>query len=303
MTKHDVILFGEVCCDLIFSGIPSLPNVGEEIWAKHMELTVGGIMNTAAALSRLDLKVGLSAEMGSDIWGEMIVSKMRSEGVQLDYIQQYAEPYPQVTVVLNYRNDRSFISYSSDWNAATYERHLYEVVQTSDARIYHFSADKKYKHLIAEAKKLQKTVSLDTSWNEEWLKSAEIRQLISMSDIFMPNVKEARMITGKDDPFEALEELSKMVSVVVIKMGEQGAIGKANGITYTAEAIQTAAVDTTGAGDCFAAGFLYGWLQQKNIYDCLRIANYCGSQCVQSVGGFTNAPTLKEVMEYTYNRL
>lgn len=297
MPKHDVILFGGACCDLIFSGIPSMPNLGEEIWAQEIDLTVGGIMNTAAALSRLGLKVGLAAEMGTDLWGEMIETKMRDEGIDLAFMQKYAEPYPLITVALNYQNDRSFVSYASDRNADINVRHLHHVVRTSDAQIYHFSAEKKYTDLIAEAKRLNKFISLDTSWNEEWLKSPEMKQLISLSDIFMPNLKEAQMITGKQDPIEMLEQLADMVPVTVIKMGEQGAIGKSGSSIYAAETIKTQVVDTTGAGDCFAAGFLYGWLKQKTIDDCLRIANYCGSRCVQAVGGYTSAPMLKELLE------
>ena len=296
MPKHDCILVGPACCDLIFSGLPSMPRMGEEIWAERFDITVGGMMNSAVAMSRLGLNVGLAAEIGNDTWGDVIAAKMREEGIDTSFVLQYAEPYPQVTVALNFRKDRSFISFADGKNKPLFMRHLYGVVRNSDAQLYHFSAQREYADLIAEAKKRKRLVSLDASWDERWLQSAELKRLVSLADIFMPNLKEAQTITGKQDPYDAIDELAKTVPVVVIKMGERGAIAKAGGAVYTAEAIAAKPVDATGAGDCFVAGFIYGWLRRKRMEDCLKIANYCGGKCVESVGGYAGAPRLWELL-------
>lgn len=295
--KQDVIFIGSSCCDIIFTGLPSMPKLGEEIWAKQLEVTVGGMMNSAAAASRLGLNVGLAAEIGDDLWGNIIVSKMKEEGIDLRYVHRYDEPYPQITVALNYREDRAFVSYADDRHLSRHLRHLHQVVSSSEARLYHFSARKEYAELIATAKRLNKTVSLDTSWDEEWLQSAELKAMIGLADIFMPNLKEAQRITGKHDPDEALAELAALCPVTVIKLGERGAIGQSDGKRYAAEAPQADVVDSTGAGDCFAAGFLYGWLQGRHMADCLRIANYCGSKSVEAVGGYTGAPSREQLLK------
>lgn len=296
MDKHDVIFIGSACCDLIFNGLPSLPKLGEEIWAKHLELTVGGMMNSAAAAARLGMNVGLAVESGDDLWGDMILAKMKEEGIDLRFVHRHAEPYPQITVALNYREDRSFVSYADQRNFDLHLRHLHHVVQSSDSRVYHFSAQKQYFDLIRAARRLGKTISLDTSWDEDWLQSSELKEMIRLADIFIPNLKEAQLITGRQHPDEALADLSALCPVTVIKLGEQGAICRANGERYAAEAEAAQVVDSTGAGDCFAAGFLYGWLKRKPMEECLRIANYCGGKCVESMGGYTGAPTLEQLL-------
>ena len=297
MEKHDVIFIGSACCDLIFNGLSSFPKLGEEIWAKQLKLTVGGMMNSAAAAARLGMKVGLAIESGEDLWGDMILATMQEEGVDLQFVQRHAEPYPQLTVAMNYREDRSFVSFADQRHFDLHQRYLQHMLNSSNSSIYHFSAQKQYYELIKTAKQLGKTISLDTSWDEEWLQSMELKEMISLADIFMPNLKEAQCITDKLRADEALAELSALCPMTVIKLGEQGAICQADGERYAANKTEVAqVVDSTGAGDCFAAGFLYGWLQRKPVEECLRIANYCGGKCVESMGGYTGAPTLEQLL-------
>jgi|HigsolmetaAR203D_1030402.scaffolds.fasta_scaffold01109_17 Sugar kinases, ribokinase family len=294
-TQHDVIVFGGACCDLIFHGLPSMPKLGEEIWAEGLELSAGGMMNTAAALARLGLKVGLVAEAGTDVWGGFIAETMREEGIDPSFLHIHEGPYPQLTVAINYKNDRSFVSYAAKHGMAAHQAHMLRCVRDSDAKMYHFSASREYADAIKEAKRLQKTISLDASWDEEWLRHPEFKSLVGLADIFLPNQKEAEVITGKADPYEALEALAQWVPVAVVKLGEQGAICKADGVVYSMAAQAVEAVDATGAGDCFAAGFLYGRIAGMSIEECLKIAVYCGSRCVAAVGGFAGAPTLAQI--------
>ncbi|MFD0693283.1 carbohydrate kinase family protein [Paenibacillus sp. GCM10027628] len=295
MARYDVILLGSASCDLIFGGMASLPKLGEELWTKEMDMMAGGMINSAAAMSRLGLRTGLAVEIGSDVWGELILSELRKEGVGLEFIRQYPYPYPQVTVVLNHAGDRTFISYSDRRHSKQFTEELVDVVRNSDASIYHITAQPEYANLIADVRKMGKSISLDTVWDEDWLVSDEIRELIRFADMFMPNLKEAQAITGKEDPLEALELLAELAPVVIIKLGEKGAIGKYAGQVYRRTVRSVKQLDATGAGDCFAAGFIYGWLQRRDFGECLEIANFCGSCSVEKVGGYSGAPTLKEL--------
>lgn len=294
---YDVIVFGGACCDLIFHGLPSMPKLGEEIWAAGLELSAGGMMNTAAALARLGLKVGLVAEAGTDVWGGVIAETMREEGIDTSFLHIHKGPYPQLTVAINYDNDRSFVSYAAKHGMIAHQAHMLRCIRNSDAKMYHFSATREYADAIKEAKRLQKNVSLDTPWDEQWLQHPEFKSLIRLADIFLPNQKEAEVITGKSDPYEALETLAQWVPVAVVKMGERGAICKADGVVYSTAAPAVEAVDATGAGDCFAAGFLFGRIRGRSVEECLKIAVFCGSKCVGSVGGFAGAPTLAQIAE------
>jgi sugar/nucleoside kinase (ribokinase family) len=304
VSKYDVVVVGTVCCDIIFHGLPSFPALGEEIWTQGVELTAGGAMNSPVALSRLGLNVGLTTPIGNDLWGEIILSKIKEEGISTDLIQLIDEKFPQVSVALNYNGDRAFVSYGEKNNADRYQEHLRQVIQNHDTKLYHFYASSGEGHtaMISEAKKRGSKISLDTGWDPEWLKSCKIMDQIALADVFMPNLPEAQLITGKQDAYEALEELSKMTSTVVIKMGEKGAICSSQGKVYDCRPpISIKAVDATGAGDCFVAGFIYGLLKNMDMMQCLQIANYCGGASVATVGGYHGAPQEKEIIQCLEN--
>lgn len=298
MQNFDCIMVGAACCDIIFNDLPSMPKPGEEVWASGFMLTVGGMMNSAAALSRLGKRVGLVTAFGTDIWGDIIASKMAEEGVSAALVHRLPEPYPQITVSFNYQDDRSMVSYGDGGRLSeNFKAHLLSVIRRHEAGIYHFSSQQDYTAFIQEARMRRRIISLDAVWDEAWLQSSGIRDQIRMADIFMPNLMEAQTITGKQDAYEALDVLAELVPLAVIKMGGEGAIAKMGGEVFQANGFHVEPVDLTGAGDCFASGFLYGWLNRMPVEQCLKIANYCGSRCVQAVGGYTGAPKESNLIE------
>ncbi|UCZ52805.1 carbohydrate kinase family protein [Bacillus shivajii] len=297
MSNHDVVVVGTVCCDIIFHGLPSFPKLGEEVWTEGMDVTAGGAINSPAALSRLGINVGIVTPLGKDIWGEIIHSKIKAEGICTDLIYKLDKSLPQVSVAMNYQNDRAFVSYGEKVEVSDFHQHIEKIIRESKAKLFHFYANSEPGHteMILEAKRNGKIISLDTGWDPEWLTSERIKEQIALSDIFLPNLSEARLITGKDDKYEALDALAEIVPNVVIKLGEDGAIAYTKGKVYESEAAPQEVVDATGAGDCFIAGYLYGWLNNRSTLECLKLGNYCGGACVTSVGGYTNAPTEAEL--------
>src|SRR5581483_2329566 len=87
---------------------------------------------------------------------------------------------------------------------------------------------------------------------------------------------EALHMTGEPTAEGALERLAAFVPVAVVKRGGAGAIGRAGGIAASAPALAVEVRDTTGAGDCFNAGFLYAYLRNYPLDMCLRCGNICG---------------------------
>lgn len=299
MTKCDVVVVGTVCTDLIFHGLPSFPELGEEVWAKGMEVTAGGAMNTPAALARLGLQVGLATPIGNDFWSQLNLSLMHKEGISTRFIQYLDRPSPQVSVAINCQGDRSFVSYSEPLQIESYQQHIRNVIRNSDASHFHFytSPNPGHTDLIRTAKATGKTISLDSGWSPDWLRAEGIWEQIRLADLFLPNLPEAQLITGRQEPQEALQALAAHAPTVVIKLGEQGAVCQSEGRVFTAEAFPTIPVDATGAGDCFVAGFLYGWLKGLPLHHCLTIANYCGASCVAHVGGYAGAPSEHEMRQ------
>ncbi|MCW4035226.1 MAG: carbohydrate kinase family protein, partial [Candidatus Bathyarchaeota archaeon] len=85
------------------------------------------------------------------------------------------------------------------------------------------------------------------------------------------------------------------VNVVAVKLGNRGCYVFDGKEGFTVEAFKVNAVDTTGAGDAFCAGFLYGLLKQKDLYECGRLGNFVASRCVEKMGARTGLPTLEEL--------
>lgn len=303
MKSYDVIIVGTVCCDFIFHGLPSFPKLGEEIWTEGVELTAGGAMNIPAASSRLGLTVGLTTPIGNDIWGEIILSKIKEEGILTDLLYHVNGPFPQISVALNYKHDRAFVSYSKEVDRVKYVQHIKDIIKNHKSKWYHFNAspEKGHTDLMFEAKTKGSLISLDTGWDPELLKSEGIRDQMALADLFLPNLKEAQLITGKADKYEALEELAKITPTVIIKLGEEGAIASDHGTIYTQGPEPGRLIDATGAGDCFIAGFIYSRLNKKGITESMKIANYCGASCVGAIGGYAGAPTEREVTAFLTN--
>ena len=123
-------------------------------------------------------------------------------------------------------------------------------------------------------------------------------------DIFFPNETEARRITGEDDPERCLRRFAEAgLKRVALKLGASGAALLWEGSVLFGAPHPAPSVDTTGAGDCFDAGFLHAWLRRKTPEAILQTANICGALCTEKYGGiagFPNAARLKH--ELTANQ-
>jgi sugar/nucleoside kinase (ribokinase family) len=113
----------------------------------------------------------------------------------------------------------------------------------------------------------------------------EVKSWIRLMDVILLNEEEAIYLTSETDPEKALESLLQDCETVVIKRGSQGAIGKARGsILISVPAISTEVVDTTGAGDSFAAGFIAQYAMTKNMQHGLEAGAAVAARCVAIVG-------------------
>ncbi|MEA3334637.1 MAG: PfkB family carbohydrate kinase [Chloroflexota bacterium] len=111
-----------------------------------------------------------------------------------------------------------------------------------------------------------------------------LAEALAAVDIFAPNEGEALQLTGAATAEDALARLAQIVPMVIIKLGAQGAIAQRGKETARSPALAVHVVDTTGAGDSFNAGFLYGLLQDMSLQDCLRCGNIVGGLSTTAPG-------------------
>ena len=144
-----------------------------------------------------------------------------------------------------------------------------------------------YTKIINNIKKIYKdiTFSMDTNDDPSDKWKNEIYEILPNIDVFLINKKEALMITKKSNIEDALKELGKIVNTVVIKLGVEGYAAKYSGDLYRGDPLIVDFKDSTGAGDNFDAGFIYGYLNNMEPEKSLRIGNICGAKSVEYLGG------------------
>jgi sugar/nucleoside kinase (ribokinase family) len=155
-----------------------------------------------------------------------------------------------------------------------------------------------YLDIIKTIKENGGTISLDTNWDPEETWDSGVMDVIRLVDVIFPNENEAMAIMKEDTAQKALEKLIKIVPVVAVKMGKDGAVTHFNGKTAVTPAVDVKKVDAVGAGDSFDGGFLYGYLTGKSIEECAKIGCICGSLNTRCSGGTRGQPVLEEMMKY-----
>lgn len=296
MARYDVVVIGDYYVDLIFTGLPQFPALGKEIIGTGFEMIPGGAYNASVAMQRLGLKVGWAADFGDDGFSRFALERARAEGLDDALFVRHRRALRHITVSASYADDRAFITYCDpDPPVPAAMRAL----ATASARavyvagVYHgklFDAG-----LALVRAKRMKLVMDGNSGDEVTLRTPAVRKSVSSVDIFLPNAAEARRMTGRADLEQAIQILAALGPLVVVKDGANGSHAWADGQVIHASAIDVKPVDTTGAGDCYNAGFLRAWLDGRPLPECLRWGNAVGGLSTTARGGTGREVTVADV--------
>ncbi|OLC98542.1 MAG: hypothetical protein AUH86_04650 [Acidobacteria bacterium 13_1_40CM_4_58_4] len=143
----------------------------------------------------------------------------------------------------------------------------------------------KLPELFLQMKQAGLTTSLDTNDDPENLWADDVKSVLENVDVFLPNEQEACKLAGTSDVRGALDALSELVPIVVIKCGPQGAIAKRGQERFRAASLSVQPVDTVGAGDSFNAGFLHKFILGAKLQDCLEYGNVMACLSTTRAGG------------------
>jgi len=295
--SFDLMVAGRPSVDVIFPGLPEWPALGKDIESERLGVCAGTSFNTPAAANRIGMRVAYVATLGNDPWSRLIREEFDAEGLATDFLEIEDRPLPAVSVALNFAGDRGFVTHWGSGDA--YDTHLaaraLDVVERIDASHLHAYADEAPK-LEAAAHRRGMTVSVDASGGPWWSSSRPLAQTLAHADVLLANEPEAAAMTGEADPRRALALAAEHCECVVIKRGADGAIGLADGQVRAVPADPVAIRDTTGAGDCFNAGFLAGWLGGLPLEESLTLGVICGSRAIGDVGGYRGCPREAELL-------
>jgi sugar/nucleoside kinase (ribokinase family) len=297
-TSFDVVVVGDLNADLILQG-NCVPTFGQvEKLVDDATLTLGssaGIFACGAA--RLGMRVAFVGKVGDDTFGHFVIQQLAERGVDTGGIICDPTLKTGLTVILSRGPDRAILTYLGSIEQLTYQEIDWAYLQ--GARHLHLASYfllNKLKpdipDLFQTAHDQGMTVSLDTNYDptEQWDLADKLRHI----DVFLPNEVELCAIVKQPNSDLALESLSHQVPIVAVKLGSRGASLVADQRIVRVGVPPVEVVDTTGAGDTFDAGFIYGYLRGWSLEDILRFAAICGSLSTQAIGGVGGQPTLEE---------
>jgi ribokinase len=284
MAAGGICLIGNFCVDLILRGVPRLPEWGQEVAGdEHLLVSSGQTTYTAFALAALGEPVAVIGCVGEDPWGEQIRRDLEARGVETSGLETVAGGKTALTVAaVRPDGERAFLSdfaCLAHSDESVIARH-WDLVEASalTALLGVFSwpglSLARAAPLFARARRDGKLTVLDTGWDPEGWSAptkAALQGLLAQTSIFLPNLDEARAITGAAGASEAARALSALgPETVVVKLGREGSLARAGGRELRQAALPAEVVDTVGAGDVFNAGFLRARRLGRPLEACLR---------------------------------
>jgi sugar/nucleoside kinase (ribokinase family) len=289
--RSGIICAGSIVYDILVKPCSEL-RFGTTTFVESIEYRLGGnAANTSSALAILGVAVRLVGAVGSDQPAEFVLGRLTSCGVDIQRVIRKAKPTATSVALIDPSGQRQFFH-----RLGASEDAFAEPIQFTDefcegASHFHLASLFVVPHLrknaakmLADAKRAGLTTSFDTNWDPkgEWL--AAVRNCLPHIDIFFMNADEARELTGvRDVPAAADVLIAGGVSLVVVKLGDRGCAmyGREQ---IACPAFSVDAIDTTGAGDCFVAGFLAARQQSLPLSEVGHFANAVGALSVQKIG-------------------
>jgi len=286
--KGKVLCAGRTYCDLVFTGVPKIPQPGEEIYANHLEIHAGGgAFITAAYLTAQGVDAALCSVLPTGPLGQEVMRQLDHTAIDLFHCETAPDTAePQVTVAISLSDDRSFLTNRSGPSVPS---GIGKALEDPDLVHLHIAelatlADNPDLAQMAQARGV--SVSLDCSWDEALFSNRATRHMLNGIDIFLPNEKEIRALLGLGQPLaDAAAEILDLAPLVAVKQGKSGATLFSREEVFSLPAAGAEQVDATGAGDAFNAGFIACWLRGRSLHDCLEAGNKLGRLAVQSAGG------------------
>ena len=301
MSGPDLLVIGDCNPDLVLRGGDVEPAFGQvERVVDEAALTIGGSAAIAACgAARLGLETALASIVGDDAFGRFMLDALAEHGVDTSAVVVRAGSRTGVTVVLVRDSDRAMLTAPGTIAELTPELVDRELLRA--ARHVHISSyflqdglRPGLAGLLREARQAGASTSVDPNWDprEEW--NGGLLDLLDDVTVLFVNAEEARRITGREGVAEAGRALSAGGTLVVVKLGAEGAFAISGDQVIRSPALAVEQVDAIGAGDSFDAGFLAGHLAGEPLEVTLRLANRCGALSMRAAGGTAAQPSLAD---------
>lgn len=297
-----ILVIGEINVDFVFKGCHDVPTPGKEVLADDFVMTPGSSsMICAMGLARLGDPVAFHGLLGADASGTFCLEALREAGIDVSSLRPSHALRTGVTASLSTPQDRALVTFAGAIAALRAEDIDDALLQGADhLHISSYYLQKSLRpgcrELFARASAAGLSTSLDPGFDPAQGWEDDLLGTLNNVDVFLPNEQELQAITGLDDMREALRAVQNGRTRTVVKRGREGCASLHDDQWLHVPAYAIEAIDTTGAGDSFDAGFLHAWLRKMPLIDCMRWGSACGSLSTRGVGGTTRQATVDEAM-------
>ncbi|MCS7119131.1 MAG: carbohydrate kinase family protein [Archaeoglobaceae archaeon] len=287
-----MIGFGALNLDKIYR-VDKIPAADEEGFVRDIQLFPGGsAANTIVGLSRLKVRSAYIGKIGDDVEGKILLEDLEKEGVDTKAVIKADGRSGTAIIFVDDLGNRAILVDPGVNDTIRYEEIDLNFVKshslihlTSFICKNGFESFKSQKKIVGEFE----LVSFDPGMPYAE-RGNEIIPILKKTTIFLPNKIEIEKIFNMDYMSAAEECISLGIEVVAVKLGEKGCWIKSKSKEIFIPPFSVRVVDTTGAGDAFNAGFLYGYINGKDIEKCGKIGNYVASLCIQQIGARAGLP-------------
>jgi sugar/nucleoside kinase (ribokinase family) len=292
MRRFDVTIAGELNLDLILYGLPEELPRDRELIANGMTLTLGSSSAIVAHnLAALGNRVGFISRIGDDQLGQNALDRLAGGGVDISKVRRVTgSTKTGLTVILQRDQWRNILTYAGTIFELTLDDLDFDYLVSSQH--FHFSSFYLQRGLRSQVPELFRklkaaglTISLDTNDDPDDTWEGGLREVLRYVDVLLPNEREAQRIARTDNLEAAIASLAKTVPLVVVKLGERGAMAQRGSERFLSPPVKVDFVDPVGAGDSFDAGFLHQFLRGADLEVCLASGNLAGALSTTKAGG------------------
>ena len=303
----EVFCVGNAVADILARPVDHLAPPGTSQRLDDAALGPGGnSINTGIALARLGVGVRIAAAIGDDRFGQFLRERVRAEGIDDSSLVTLAGAKTSTSIVLVQATGERRLLHLRGVSAYFSDQNL-DWGLVAGARLFHYASafalpafdGAPLERTLKHARELGCLTSVNVCWDVQGRWLPLLQPALAHTDFIFPNRDEGQQLTGESEPTAIARRLrSRGVKTVIVKLGAGGCFVESPEGFFTSPGFAVHPVDTTGAGDCFAAAFLAAICRGHSLAEAARFANAAGALATLGMGGADSAPTAGEIEEF-----
>jgi len=297
----DVLALGAANTDFFFY-VNKLPNPDEEVAASSLDKGLGGsAANFAVGCSKLNLKTRFFGCIGIDKEGNDLMQEFSKAGVDASLVKRIDSRTGRFIALIDKGGNKLMAAFPGSSNLLDESMVEKELLKSTGlVHITSLSSETAFKALLKAkqmAKENGKLVSIDPGYILAEKGLSGLRDLLEGIDFLFPSKLGLEKLTGKKTVKEGCKKLAPLVKTIAVTLGKEGCFVCSGSKSFQVKPPKAKVVNSVGAGDAFAAGFIYGQLRGKPVEECAALANIAACFSLKGKGARASQPSEETLLK------